>query len=71
MIEVSKDVFYKAVGPENVHPRCERTETIWEIQHTRQRVGRSVPGYVNDRPDGAKRYWLTDDFAARKQVKAS
>lgn len=67
MIEVSKDQFYKAIGgPEDIHPRSERTETIWEIQHTRQRVGRSEPGYVNNCPRGTKRYWLTDEFAKKK-----
>jgi len=66
MREVSKEAFFKAIGgPENIHPRSERTESIWEVVGTRQQVGRSEPGYAS--PHGTPyRYWLTDDFAKRK-----
>lgn len=69
MIEVNKDTFYRAIGgPEDIIPRSERNETVWEVNHTRQRVGRSEPGYVSN-PSGAKRYWLTDEFATKKGLR--
>lgn len=68
MIEVTKAQFYGAIaGPENIHPRPERTEVIWENQQTRQQVGRSEPGYVD--PGATKRFFLTTDFAARKGIR--
>ncbi len=70
MIEVSKETFYRAIGgPEDIIPRSERDETIWEINHSRQRVGRSLPGYANTCPAGTKCYWLTDEFAAKKGIR--
>ncbi|MBD9511527.1 hypothetical protein IB265_32750 [Ensifer sp. ENS10] len=65
MREVTKEVFFKHIGPENVHPRCEPDHAIWEIVGTRKVIGRSEPGYAS--PHGiAKRYWLTDEFANEK-----
>jgi hypothetical protein len=71
MIEVRKDDFYKAIGPEDIVPRSERDVTYWEFQHSRQRVGETKPGYVNPCPRGTVRYYLAEDFAARKGVKGS
>lgn len=50
MIEVTKDVFFKTVGPLDVHPRVDvatlkerKHVSNWEMNHTRKRVGRSIP----------------------------
>lgn len=40
MIEVSKEQFFKVIGPVNVHPRPERSYTEWASLNTRQLVGR-------------------------------
>lgn len=62
MLEVSRDVFFCAIGgPENIHPRSERDCSIWEIVHTRQIVGKSEPGYAS--PNGTPaRYWIVPYF---------
>jgi hypothetical protein len=46
MIEVTKERFYSSIAHLNVHPRPEPLITIWEIQGTREMVGKSVPGYM-------------------------
>ena len=45
MVEVSKDVFFKAVGSLDVHPRVERTHCSWETS-SRQIIGKTTPGYL-------------------------
>ena len=64
MIEVSKEQFFKVVGPMNVGPRSEREYTEWASITTRQVIGRSSPGYINN---GIKpgRYWLEESLIAR------
>ena len=67
MIEVTKDQFYRAIGPENVHPRPERECSVWEVVGTRRTIGRSEPGYAS--PYGTpRRYWLAADFAKGRKV---
>lgn len=57
MRPVSKEEFFKAMGPLNVHPKPERDVTHWELPN-RRRVGRSEPGW---NPDGKPaRYFLPD-----------
>lgn len=67
MIEVTKETFFRAIGPENVHPFNERERTVWSIQDSRVLVGESTPGYASP-PHTPHRYWLTDEFARRKGV---
>ena len=45
MVEVSKDVFFKAVGSLDVHPRPERMHCSWEISGRRV-IGKTTPGYL-------------------------
>lgn len=63
MIEVSKEQFFQAVGPRDVHPRSEPDCSVWEDQRTREVVGRTEPGWRA--PTGKpKRYWISDKYAA-------
>lgn len=56
MREVSKDEFYAAMGPLDVHPSVANPEyTVWELRD-RTVVGRSYPGWR--RPCGERRYFL-------------
>lgn len=66
MIEVSKEEFFRAIGgPENIHPRSEKTHSAWENLQTRELVGRTEPGYMREL--GVKeRYMLAPNFAAKK-----
>ena len=57
MTEVSKETFFRTIGPLDAHPRNEREHTIWEDQRSRMVVGRSEPGYSNT-ASAPKRYWL-------------
>ena len=67
MIEVSEDQFYKAIGPENVHPTPHPYHSEWRSLSTHAVVGRSEPGYKS--PYGTpRRYWLEEQFSARKPV---
>ena len=68
MIEVTKGTFYKAIGgPENIHPRAEPEHSIWMNLSTHQMVGKTT-GYKG--AFGApKRYYLTEAFAASKNIK--
>jgi hypothetical protein len=51
MRQVTKEEFFKAVGPLNCHPRPGRRETLWEmLDGTRRVVGRSTPGYMCEGP---------------------
>ncbi len=47
MREVTKDEFFAAIGPMDVHPRPMRTHSEWIDQRTFREVGRSWPGYIN------------------------
>lgn len=70
MIEVTKDTFFKAVGgPENIHPRPEPDQSVWTNLSTHQQVGKSTPGYKGN-TGVTKRYYLTEAFAASKNIKA-
>lgn len=69
MIDVSKGDFFRAIGgPENIHPRCERDRSVWEVVGARNVVGITTPGYVT-RPGELARYMLDREFAARKGIK--
>lgn len=71
MIEVTKDTFYKAVGgPENIHPRAEPDHSTWINQRNHTEVGKTTPGYKGDNTGVSKRYYLTEAFAASKNIKA-
>ena len=59
MKEVTKDAFYKAINPMNVHPRPEREVTYWETPQ-RMIVGKSTPGYMQNGPVG---YFLADHLS--------
>ncbi|MGE8515728.1 hypothetical protein LQZ44_12195 [Alcaligenes nematophilus] len=69
MIEVTKDDFYRAIaGPENIHPTPETNRTVWKDLHAGEVVGRCTQGYVPRRGEPA-RYYLKNEFAARKGIK--
>lgn len=61
MRQVSKEQFYAAMGPLNVHP-CpeERDRTIWRLQDGggRRIVGISKPGYAS--PLGTPEEYMLD-----------
>lgn len=64
MIELSKEDFFRIIGPMNVHPRSEPECSFWENLNTREVVGRSEPGFRA--PTGKKsRYWVSDKYAAQ------
>lgn len=69
MIEVTKGTFYKAVGgPENIHPRADSPDaSLWINLATHQQVGKTTPGYRGAAEP--KRYYLTEAFAASKNIK--
>ena len=53
MVELTKEQFYAAVGPRNIHPRPFREHTEWIDLNTHAVVGVSTPGYANTYgPDG-------------------
>ena len=62
MKEVTKDEFYRAISPLNVHPRALEDRSDWELQDgSRRLVGRTEPGYRS--PYGtAKRYFLMESL---------
>jgi hypothetical protein len=49
MREVTKEAFFAAVGPMNVHPRSDRDRTVWETP-ARQLIGITTPGYMCEGP---------------------
>ena len=61
-VEVSRDDFYRAIGPINVHPRTERDASYWEAPN-RELIGKSTPGYMCA---GRKAYFLRIDDMSRK-----
>jgi hypothetical protein len=52
--EVTREQFYAALGPRNVHPRAEREASYWETPG-RELLGISTPGYMGT---GPKAYYL-------------
>ena len=56
--EVTKDEFFAAIGPKDVHPSTEKADvTLWRLQDTTRKViGRSFPGWKN--PSEPTRYEL-------------
>jgi hypothetical protein len=64
MIEVTKEKFFKVIGPMSVHPRPEPECSMWESLNTREIVGKSEPGYKS-RFGTPHRYWLKEGFASR------
>ncbi len=46
-VDVTKEQFYAAFGPRNVHPRPYRERTEWVDLNTHAVVGISTPGYAN------------------------
>ncbi len=47
MREVTREEFFKFIGPLNVHPCPEKQETRWVMQDgTRRVVGITTPGYM-------------------------
>lgn len=56
--EVSRDDFYRAIGPINVHPRSEREASYWETPN-RELIGKTTPGYMCT---GRKAYFLRADL---------
>lgn len=65
MREVSKEAFFRTIGPMNVHPRAERDRSDWIDQTTHRVIGRSTPGYFWDGPMPAPRYFLAPELALR------
>ena len=59
-VEVSKADFFGLIYARklNVHPRCERHFSIWEMPN-RSVFGRTYPGYLGDAPNS---YWLRSDL---------
>lgn len=49
MRQVTKEEFFAAVGPRDVHPRPHKTHSEWETRERRV-VGRSWPGYMCEGP---------------------
>jgi hypothetical protein len=45
MIAVTKAEFFRFVGPRNIHPQSEPTQSVWVDQISRETVGISTPGY--------------------------
>ena len=67
--EVPRDVFFAAIGPLNVHPRVDIASlkeryhvSIWEIQGTRERVGKSIS---DSHGSGFREYFLTPQYAEK------
>jgi hypothetical protein len=59
MREVTKDEFYKVIGPLNVHPSTElEMTTLWRMKYTRLIVGVSLPGWKN--PGDEAKYFLPE-----------
>lgn len=57
--EVTKDEFYAAMGPRDVHPSVREPDvTIWELRN-RDVVGYSLPGWKN--PGDPSRFFLVGD----------
>lgn len=61
-VTVTKEQFYAAMGPLNVHPRPEPEITYWEMPN-REVVGISKPGWNN--PGAEKSYQLAANKVAR------
>jgi len=55
MVSVTKEQFFSAVGPLNVHPRPEPDRSLWIDQRTHAVVGATTPGYLCQ---GAETYLL-------------
>ena len=61
MTPVSKDEFFRKLSAEkqlDIHPRSEKTETFWEVQHTRKLWGYSSSGYTINKPEN---FYLAED----------
>jgi hypothetical protein len=62
MREVTREKFFSAIGPLNVHPSPEAYVTYWRHVHTRELFGKSTPGYKCETPEGKyteeKHYFL-------------
>ncbi|WP_186157929.1 hypothetical protein [Burkholderia gladioli] len=61
MVEVSKEQFYAAMGPQDVHPRAEPDRSIWETPR-RDLLGISMPGYASSYGT-PERYFVVDRLA--------
>lgn len=53
MRKVTKEIFFAAIGPLNVHPRPERDVVYWETPN-RALIGKSIPGYMG----GTSKEWF-------------
>lgn len=51
MRTVTKEAFYRIMGPLNVHPRSERDRSEWIDQRTGDVLGISKPGYTCEGPE--------------------
>lgn len=58
--QVTKEAFFQAVGPRNIHPRSEEGRSVWEDTNRRV-VGISTPGYTGR---GQRAYYLRDGEAS-------
>mgnify|MGYP003145060863 CR=1 FL=1 len=54
MIEVTRDQFFAAIGPQDVIPQPHKMHTVWETRR-RELVGQTTPGYLCE---GRKAYFL-------------
>lgn len=54
MRQVSKEEFFAAIGPQNVHPRPLKDRSEWIDQRTHKLVGVTKPGYLGYTEDGLK-----------------
>ena len=63
MIEVTKEAFFKVMGPLNVNPHSERDVTLWKLADSRRIIGRSEPGYIDAMRQ--KRWWLIEELVPR------
>lgn len=65
MIEVTKEQFFRVIGPMDVHPKSERDFSSWETRD-RDVVGRTTPGYMcrdeNGKHTSCNRYFLQERF---------
>lgn len=71
MIEVSKEVFFQAIGSENIRCWPEATYVEWYIDWHDNSIGKTTPGFKNiytSEGKTPKKYFLTPQFAKKKGI---
>lgn len=58
-VEVTKEEFFKVMGPLNVHPSLSNPDyTSWEMLGSRIVVGRSLPGWKESGNPNVQKVWM-------------